>query len=119
MNLIDFGMGLQEAGDAPRIHHDGSTEPAGQALPMNDGGEVQLESGFPYRTIQGLMDRGHKVTWANGPFGGYQAIRRDLKRRVRLSTVPLLQAQEEHDQSFTEEAPSCRTKDDQSPCAMK
>jgi gamma-glutamyltranspeptidase/glutathione hydrolase len=81
-NLIDFGMGLQEAGDAPRIHHDGSTEPAGQALPMNDGGEVQLESGFPYRTIQGLMDRGHKVTWANGPFGGYQAIRRDLKSGV-------------------------------------
>jgi gamma-glutamyltranspeptidase/glutathione hydrolase len=82
INLIDFGMGLQEAGDAPRIHHDGSTEPAGQALPMSDGGEVQLESGFPYRTIQGLMDRGHKVTWANGPYGGYQAIRRDPKTGV-------------------------------------
>ncbi len=82
INLVDFGMGLQEAGDAPRIHHDGSTEPAGQVLPMNDGGEVQLESGFPYRTIQGLMDRGHKVTWANGPFGGYQAIRRDPKTGV-------------------------------------
>jgi len=82
INLIDFGMNLQEAGDAPRIHHDGSTEPAGQALPMSDGGEVQLESGFPYRTIQGLMDRGHKVTWANGPYGGYQAIRRDPKTGV-------------------------------------
>jgi gamma-glutamyltranspeptidase/glutathione hydrolase len=77
INLIDFGMNLQEAGDAPRIHHDGSTEPAGQVLPMNDGGEVQLESGFPYRTVQALMDLGHKVTFANGPYGGYQAIRRD------------------------------------------
>jgi gamma-glutamyltranspeptidase/glutathione hydrolase len=82
INLVDFGMNLQQAGDAPRIHHDGSTEPAGQVLPMNDGGEVQLESGFAYDTIQGLMDRGHKVAFANGPFGGYQAIRRDPKTGV-------------------------------------
>jgi gamma-glutamyltranspeptidase/glutathione hydrolase len=82
INLVDFGMNLQQAGDAPRIHHDGSTEPAGQVLPMNDGGEVQLESGFAYETIQGLMDRGHKVAWANGVFGGYQAIRRDPKTGV-------------------------------------
>ncbi len=77
INLIDFGMNLQEAGDAPRIHHDGSTEPAGQVLLMSDGGEVQLESGFRFETIQGLMDRGHKVTFGNGVFGGYQAIARD------------------------------------------
>jgi gamma-glutamyltranspeptidase/glutathione hydrolase len=77
INLIDFQMNLQEAGDAPRIHHDGSTEPEGQVLVMSDGGEVQLESGFPYETIQALMDMGHKVTFANGPFGGYQAIQRD------------------------------------------
>jgi gamma-glutamyltranspeptidase/glutathione hydrolase len=82
INLIDFGMNLQEAGDAPRIHHDGSTEPQGQVLVMNDGGEVQLESGFRYETIQGLMDRGHKVTFANGPFGGYQAIARDPETGV-------------------------------------
>jgi gamma-glutamyltranspeptidase/glutathione hydrolase len=77
INLIDFQMNLQEAGDAPRIHHDGSTEPEGQVLVMSDGGEVQLESGFPYETIQALMDMGHKVAFANGPFGGYQAIQRD------------------------------------------
>ncbi|HEX4951828.1 MAG TPA: gamma-glutamyltransferase, partial [Thermoanaerobaculia bacterium] len=46
VNLVDFGMNLQEAGDAPRIQHDGSTEPAGQATAMSDGGELDLESGF-------------------------------------------------------------------------
>jgi gamma-glutamyltranspeptidase/glutathione hydrolase len=82
INLIDFQMNLQEAGDAPRIHHDGSTEPEGQVLVMSDGGEVQLESGFPYETIQTLMDMGHKVAFANGPFGGYQAIQRDPETGV-------------------------------------
>ncbi len=74
LNLIDFGMGLQEAGDAPRIQHDGSTEPAGQATPMADGGELDLETGFPYTTIRGLMRKGHSVRFADGPYGGYQAI---------------------------------------------
>ncbi len=74
INLVDFGMNLQEAGDAPRIQHDGSTEPAGQATVMSDGGEVDLESGFAYETVRGLMRRGHSVRFADGPYGGYQAI---------------------------------------------
>ncbi len=74
MNLIDFGMNLQEAGDAPRIQHDGSTEPAGQNTVMSDGGELDLESGFPYATVRGLMRKGHSVRFADGPYGGYQAI---------------------------------------------
>ena len=74
MNLVDFGMNLQEAGDAPRIQHDGSTEPAGQATVMSDGGELDLESGFPYETVRGLMRKGHSVRFADGPYGGYQAI---------------------------------------------
>jgi len=77
MNLVDFGMTLQEAGDAPRIQHDGSTEPVGSAKVMSDGGVVQLESGFPYETVRALMDKGHHVEWALGPYGGYQAIKRD------------------------------------------
>jgi gamma-glutamyltranspeptidase/glutathione hydrolase len=77
MNLVDFGMNLQEAGDAPRLHHDGSTEPTGQNTMMSDGGVVQLESGFPYETVRGLMSLGHHVEWALGPYGGYQAIKRD------------------------------------------
>ena len=74
MNLVDFGMNLQEAGDAPRIQHDGSTEPAGQASAMSDGGELDLESGFPYETVRALMRKGHSVRFADGPYGGYQAI---------------------------------------------
>jgi gamma-glutamyltranspeptidase/glutathione hydrolase len=74
LNMIDFGMNLQEAGDAPRIHHDGSTEPTGRATVMSDGGRVELESGFPQATVRALMDLGHSVRSALGPFGGYQAI---------------------------------------------
>jgi gamma-glutamyltranspeptidase/glutathione hydrolase len=74
MNLIDFGMNLQEAGDAPRIQHDGSTEPEAQVTQMSDGGEVDLESGFPYETVRALMRKGHSVRFADGPYGGYQAI---------------------------------------------
>ncbi len=77
MNLVDFGMNLQEAGDAPRIHHDGSTDPAGQLVAMSDGGVVNLESGFPYETVRELLRRGHRIAPALGPYGGYQAILRD------------------------------------------
>ncbi|WP_368562887.1 gamma-glutamyltransferase [Pseudoxanthomonas sp. UTMC 1351] len=82
MNLVDFGMNLQEAGDAPRIQHEGSTEPTGQNTAMSDGGVVQLESGYPYETVRTLMDIGHHVEWALGPYGGYQAIRRDPETGV-------------------------------------
>jgi gamma-glutamyltranspeptidase/glutathione hydrolase len=84
MNLIDFGMGLQEAGDAPRIQHEGDTEPEGQNTPMKDGGEVELESGFSYETIRALMEKGHRVMFADGPYGGYQAIEWDEKHRIYL-----------------------------------
>ncbi|MEZ5457304.1 MAG: gamma-glutamyltransferase [Lysobacteraceae bacterium] len=84
INLIDFGMNLQEAGDAPRIHHDGSTEPTGQNMAMTDGGVLQLESGFPYETIRALMNAGHHVEFANGPYGGYQAIARDREQGVYI-----------------------------------
>ena len=84
MNLVDFGMNLQEAGDAPRIQHEGDTEPEAQNVPMTDGGEVELESGFAYETVRALMEKGHHVTWADGPYGGYQAIEWDGKNRVYL-----------------------------------
>ena len=75
MNLIDFGMNLQEAGDAPRIYHDGSSQPTGER--MRDGGRLYLESGFPQSTVRTLLGMGHRVGSARGPFGGYQAILRD------------------------------------------
>jgi gamma-glutamyltranspeptidase/glutathione hydrolase len=82
MNLVDFGMNLQEAGDAPRIQHENDTEPTGQNTAMSDGGVVQLESGFPYESVRALMDKGHHVEWALGPYGGYQAIRFDAEHGV-------------------------------------
>lgn len=72
MNLIDFKMNLQEAGDAPRILHMGSTEPTGEV--MNDGGYVSLESGFPVETRRELIKKGHVLRDGLGEFGGYQAI---------------------------------------------
>jgi gamma-glutamyltranspeptidase / glutathione hydrolase len=77
VNLIDFGMTLQEAGDAPRLHHDGSTDPTGQLTPMTTGGVLELESGFAPETIRALLRKGHTVKFADGPYGGYQAIARD------------------------------------------
>ena len=82
LNLIDFGMNLQEAGDAPRIQHEGATEPTGQATVMRDGGEVNLETGFSYDAVRSLMRKGHRVTFADGPYGGYQAIMRDPESGV-------------------------------------
>lgn len=82
MNLVDFGMNLQEAGDAPRIQHEGSTEPTGQGAAMRDGGEVNLETGFSWEAVRSLMRKGHRVTFADGPYGGYQAIMRDPESGV-------------------------------------
>ncbi len=82
INLVDFEMSLQAAGDAPRIHHTGSTEPTGQAIQMTDGGVLNLESGFSYDTVRALMKMGHTITWALGPYGGYQAIMKDHEHGV-------------------------------------
>lgn len=79
-NLIDFSMNLQEAGDAPRISHEGSSEPTGEK--MTNGGVVSLESGFNYETIRELMSKGHYIRFEKGPYGGYQAIMYDSKNKV-------------------------------------
>tara|TARA_X000000950_G_scaffold288594_1_gene406172 strand:- start:1934 stop:3607 length:1674 start_codon:yes stop_codon:yes gene_type:complete len=72
INLIDFNMNLQEAGDAPRIRHVGSSQPTGEI--MLDGGYISLESGFSDQTRQELLNKGHKLKYDKGGFGGYQAI---------------------------------------------
>jgi gamma-glutamyltranspeptidase/glutathione hydrolase len=80
INMIDFGMNLQEAGDAPRILHSGSSTPEGDI--MTDGGYISLESGFDYNVRRELMKMGHTITDVNGAFGGYQAILFDAKNQV-------------------------------------
>jgi gamma-glutamyltranspeptidase/glutathione hydrolase len=75
VDLVDLGMGLQEAGDAPRFHHDGSSEPTGTV--MHDGGELHLEDGVPMEVRRELARRGHRIAAVFGVFGGYQAVWRD------------------------------------------
>lgn len=73
MNIIDFGMNAQEAGDAPRIDHAGSSEPTGEK--SAGVGTIYLESGFPYETVRALLNMGHNVGFQlPGSYGGYQAI---------------------------------------------
>jgi gamma-glutamyltranspeptidase/glutathione hydrolase len=74
--MLDFGMTVQEAGDAARFHHLGSTEPTWQGR-MRDGGFLQLEMGVTRTVFDELVRRGHNVEITTGPFGGYQAIWRD------------------------------------------
>ena len=80
INIIDFDMNLQEAGDAPRIRHQSNQQPTGGE--MTDGGEVALEKGFNYKQIRELMKKGHKVIYDLGSFGGYQAIMIDYTNKV-------------------------------------
>lgn len=80
MNIVDFKMNLQEAGDAPRMVHAGSSQPTGSR--MTDGGFLQVENGFSYQTLRTLLNKGHDVRYADGPYGGYQAIRYDAEQDV-------------------------------------
>ncbi|KOY86656.1 gamma-glutamyltransferase [bacterium 336/3] len=82
MNIVDFKMNLQEAGDAPRIDHLGSTDPTGAEERDARGGTITLESGFDYETIRKLMQMGHKIGYGFGGYGGYQAIWWDAEKKV-------------------------------------
>ena len=80
INLIDFGMNLQEAGDAPRIRHQSSEQPTGGF--MKDGGQLAIEQGFDYKEIRELIKKGHNIIYDLGSFGGYQAIMIDYIRKI-------------------------------------
>jgi gamma-glutamyltranspeptidase / glutathione hydrolase len=81
-NQIDFGLNVQEAGDASRWQHEGDNEPTGEK--MDKGGYVQVESGIPYETVRELYEKGHDVRFDVGGYGGYQAIKVEMHdgRRV-------------------------------------
>jgi gamma-glutamyltranspeptidase/glutathione hydrolase len=80
VNMVDFGMNLQEAGDAARVNHKGSSQPTGTT--MTDGGVVHLENGFSKATRAELEQRGHVLGRSDGSFGGYQAIMFDSEQGV-------------------------------------
>lgn len=79
MNLIDFGMNVQEAGDAPRFEHVGSSDVKGK--PAKGAGEIMIENGFDFDEIQKLIRRGYKIGYG-GYYGGYQAIKYDPRTGV-------------------------------------
>jgi len=81
-NQIDFGLGLQEAGDASRWQHEGDNEPTDEK--MTNGGYVEVESGIPYETVRELKKRGHDVRLDVGGYGGYQAIKVELHDGQRV-----------------------------------
>ncbi|HUG11952.1 MAG TPA: gamma-glutamyltransferase, partial [Opitutaceae bacterium] len=82
VNLVDFDLNLQEAGDAARWQHEGSTD---YATPkMTTGGWVNLESGIPWDVVRELKARGHDIRSDRGGYGGYQAIMRDHERGVYI-----------------------------------
>jgi gamma-glutamyltranspeptidase/glutathione hydrolase len=82
-NQIDFGLNLQEAGDASRWQHEGDNEPTGEKM-NTSGGYVEVESGIPYETVRELRKKGHDVRFDVGGYGGYQAIKVETRdgRRV-------------------------------------
>jgi gamma-glutamyltranspeptidase/glutathione hydrolase len=82
LNIIDFNMNLQEAGDAARFRHIGSSQP--DYGKMTTGGSVRLESGVTPQVVRELMARGHRVVAARGGFGGYQGIWIDHERGILI-----------------------------------
>jgi gamma-glutamyltranspeptidase/glutathione hydrolase len=80
INMIDFGMNLQEAGDAARMRHTGSSQPTDEV--MEDGGVLYMESGISEDVREQLRSLGHNVTTRIIDYGGYQAIRWDEDQRV-------------------------------------
>jgi gamma-glutamyltranspeptidase/glutathione hydrolase len=69
-NVIDYGMDIQSAIDAPRAFFEGDL--------------TVIERGFPAATFEGLKERGHQVVTAPSPWGGAQAIRIDWQRGVLI-----------------------------------
>src|SRR3954469_9876969 len=82
-NQIDFGLNVQEAGDASRWQHEGDNEPTGEKITPS-GGYVEVESGIPYETVRELRNKGHDVRFDVGGYGGYQAVKVEMHdgRRV-------------------------------------
>jgi gamma-glutamyltranspeptidase/glutathione hydrolase len=81
-NQIDFGLNVQEAGDASRWHHEGDNEPTGEK--MKNGGYVEVESGIPYETVRELRKKGHDMRFDVGGYGGYQAIKVEMHDGQRV-----------------------------------
>jgi gamma-glutamyltranspeptidase/glutathione hydrolase len=81
VNLIDFGMNVQEAGEAPRMEHIGSATPTGKAADPK-GGTTNVEPGIPKAVVDDLTRRGHRLKTVPRNGGGYQGILIDPKTNM-------------------------------------
>ena len=82
-NIIDFGMNIQEAGDALRWTHSGSTQPTDDLSDTLDGpGQVYIESAIDFKTVKALRARGHNVQIGGSFYGRYQGILKDHEKGV-------------------------------------
>jgi gamma-glutamyltranspeptidase/glutathione hydrolase len=72
MNMLDFGLSPQQAGDQPRVSHAGSSDPRGTSA--QGSGTVYLERGIPAASKRDLLALGHIVSDEVAAWGGYQAI---------------------------------------------
>ena len=97
VNLVDYGMNLQEAGDAARLMHDGGRKPtdalagsAADTAEIDMLGTLMVEPGVPAATVEALRAMGHKVEVERSgiPFGGYQAIVRESGDRRSIPARP-------------------------------
>ncbi len=82
LNIIEFGMDFQAAGDAARFRHSGSSQPTGEV--MKDGGKVVFEYGIPDEVLDALAKLGHQVGRTRGGYGGYQGSAWDLENDVLI-----------------------------------
>ena len=73
INMLDFGMNVQQAGEAPRVEHVGSATPTGRPADKN-GGTIKAEEGLAPEIVKDLIRRGHRVDWVKRNGGGYQGI---------------------------------------------
>jgi gamma-glutamyltranspeptidase/glutathione hydrolase len=80
VNMIDFDMNIQQAGDAARWRHYGGSEPTGE--PGQGVGTVEMEPGFLPQVKEELVRRGYNITFGTGSFGGYEAILFDEQNSV-------------------------------------
>jgi len=82
-NIIDFGMNIQQAGDALRWSHSGSTQPTDSVSERLEGpGQVSIESSIDFEVVRELRAKGHNVQIGNSFFGRYQGIMRDHEKGV-------------------------------------
>ena len=72
MNLLDFGMSVQQAADQPRVSHDESSTPTGKK--MQGPGMVTLELRMPEGVRQQLIEMGHKLRPGVNRHGSFQGI---------------------------------------------